>query len=93
MSTPTNPPADDGITLKMVMDHIQHQWQMLMGEIKNVWKEIRDLRKEMNERFRDVEHRLTIQIDGIDQRLDAIEIENIPKRMRRVEKHLKLAAV
>lgn len=90
MSTQPTPPADDGITLKMVMEHMQHQGQILMDEIKNV-------RQEMGEGFRRVysdmqkmEHRLVIQIDAIDQRLDAIEIENIPKRMCKVEKHLGL---
>lgn len=92
MSAKVFPPADDGITLKMVMEHMEHRDKRLMEHMQIVMNELRDLRKEMNSRFTSLERRLTMQIDAIDQRLDAVEIENLPKRVRRIEKHLKLAA-
>ena len=39
-----------------------------------------------------MERNLTRQIDGIDKRLDEIEIEKLPTRLVRVEERLGLAA-
>ncbi len=89
--------ADESdITLKMIMNHL-HSMQAglhaemrvlhadLMGEIGKVRSDLMGEIGTVHGRIDRLETNLTRQIDGIDKRLDAIEIENLPKRMRKVE--------
>ncbi len=71
-------PAD--ITLKDVISHLQAMEQRLTNNDARLEKQI--------ER---VERNLTAQIDAIDQRLDAIEIEKLPKRMKKLERAMGIA--
>lgn len=64
----------DEITLKIVLDHIVAMEQRLTGQLADVKRELKS-----------VETNLGRQIQGIDERLDDIEIENLPKRVRALE--------
>ena len=65
--------ADD-ITLKAVLDHIVAMEGRLMMRIEGVERELRS-------GFANLSH----QIDAIDQRLDDIEIEGLPRRVKELE--------
>lgn len=73
---------EKGITLRHIMSHLQ------------------GLEQRINERFekaesnmKRMERNLTFQIGAIDKRLDAVEIEYLPKRVSRIEKHLRLPPI
>lgn len=62
------------ITLKIIFDHITAMEQRLTGRIDRVEKTVVQ-----------VEARLLAQIDAIDDRLDLIEIETLPSRVKSLE--------
>jgi hypothetical protein len=67
-----------GITLQMIMDHLQAVHVSLRSDMKG-----------LGDRLERVENRVILvsaQIDAIDKRLDTIEIEELPKRVRQLEK-------
>jgi hypothetical protein len=68
----------DEITLKDVLDHMSAMEQRLSGEMKAV-------DKRLSGQISSVEANLGRQIDAIDQRLDSIEIEKLPSRVRLLE--------
>jgi len=77
------------ITLKTVIEHIQAQGVEFRGEFRKVQERIDVLSTTINNLRETVErnHRnLTVQIDAIDKRLDAIEIENLPRRITTLER-------
>lgn len=47
----------------------------------------------LEDKMERVHRNLSSQLDAIDKRLDAVEIEFLPKRVQRIEKHLGLAAI
>jgi hypothetical protein len=65
MATRKKAPAR--ITLRTVLEHMQTQHQEVLGEFANVRREMTGM-----------ERRLTRQIDRIDERLDDIEVVQIP---------------
>lgn len=67
----------DEITLNTVLEHLSSMEQRLSGCISDVSSEMRAMEK-----------RLLVQIDAIDERLDDIEIETLPKRVIQIEKAL-----
>ena len=75
-------PAD--ITLKDVISHMQGMEQRLT-------KRIDDVDARLTRQIDRVERNLTGQIDAIDQRLDALEIERLPKRMKKLERAIGIA--
>jgi hypothetical protein len=79
--------ADKDVTLGAVMEHLR----AMEGRINKRF-ESADLRLERIESGQQrMERNLTRQIDGIDKRLDEIEIEKLPERVDRIEQHLQLA--
>lgn len=87
-----------GITHTILLDHMHGMEHRLRMEFKNsidsaintseqrLRTEIRASEQRTSERIAHLGQRLTFQIDAIDQRLDAVEIENLPKRVTRLEK-------
>ena len=72
---------DNDITLQIVLEHMQNMQRVLMSEIGAVRTDLQRLERRVDR----METNLTNQIDAIDKRLDAIEIENLPKRVRVLE--------
>ena len=84
---------DTEITLKVLLDHIQgmrHDLTQRMDNLENsLSNRIDGLEKRMDGMEQRMEIRfdqLVFQIGAIDKRLDAIEIEELPKRVKRLEK-------
>ena len=85
----TLPPAmaDMDVTLGAVMEHLRAMEGRINKRFENA-----DFRLERIESGQQrMERNLTRQIDGIDKRLDEIEIEKLPQRVDRIEKHLQLS--
>jgi predicted nucleic acid-binding Zn-ribbon protein len=79
--------ADDGITLQTVLEHMQNMQQTLSGQIREI-RETMATKTDLQHLEVKVDRNhasLTQQIDALDQRLDAIEIENLPKRVTKLE--------
>ncbi len=68
------------ITLRTVLEHVQAQGAKLVSLEKEMKKEF----KIVNEKIEGAERRLTRQIDGIDERLDDVEVTEIPKLKKAV---------
>ena len=79
------PKQDDGITLKTILDHMQNMQRVLMAEIQGVEKRLTIRIDRMEARIDKMDVNLTAQIDAIDKRLDAIEIEKLPDRVKKLE--------
>jgi hypothetical protein len=78
------------ITMHMLLEHQQAMKIELLQQMRDMRKElVSELRTDM----RNMERRLTRQIDGIDKRLDAIEIEELPKRVSRIERDRNLMPI
>lgn len=71
----------DEITLGTIMEHLQALEMRMNKRFDNV-----------DGRIDRLERNLTRQIEAIDKRLDAVEIEQLPKRVSRIEKHLGMAS-
>lgn len=69
------------ITLKIILEHIVAMEQRLSGQIHEVRGEVGEVKTQLAS----VERNLLRQIDGIDKRLDDIEIEKLPERVRVLE--------
>jgi hypothetical protein len=85
------PDHDDGITLKTILDHMQNMQRTLLNEIAKLGSRVGGVEIRMDRletRIDRMETNLTAQIDGIDKRLDAIEIETLPQRVKAIEKAL-----
>lgn len=70
------------ITLEMIMNRLQTMHSTLQGSIDDVTNGVSSL----SNRIDVLETNLTRQIDAIDARLDAIEIESLPRRVTALEK-------
>jgi hypothetical protein len=81
--------ADDNITLKTVLDHMQNMQTVLTQEIRqgdqSLARRIDDLDKRLSTRIDHLQANLTTQIDGIDKRLDEMEIQKLPNRVAKLE--------
>jgi hypothetical protein len=77
---------DDGITLKVVLDQMQSMHNVVLQEIRRLDVKIDQVEKRLGARIDRVEANLTRQIDAIDKRLDAIEIEQLPARVAKLER-------
>ena len=83
------PKKKSGITLRTILDHMQSGFGALREEIKNINHVLMKLTKRMDvlerntkEGFAQVDRRLSrleVGIENIDQRLDDIEMERLPK--------------
>jgi len=83
---------DRDITGKVLLEHMQAMQRVLKEELESVRDELAVLRTSLTGEMREVkdvlrmlEARLTIQIDAIDKRLDAVEIESLPRRVAALE--------
>jgi RecB family exonuclease len=81
------------VTKEDVLRAIADIRQDLLKEIKSLDSKIDGVEKRLSGRIDRVERNLTNQIDAIDTRLDAVEIEYLPQRVSRIEKHLHLPAL
>ena len=75
---------DSEITLKTVMEHISKMKYDLEKKIDGVASDLKEFRGE----FRD----FAKGVDDIDERVQEIEGEKLPKRIKRVELELGIAA-
>lgn len=71
-----------GITLRIVLEHMQHLHNQTQRELKK-------LRSEMNEGFAEVS-RIGRSVRNIEAQLDDVEIEKMPGRLRRLEEKVGL---
>jgi hypothetical protein len=90
--------AHTGVTPAVLLDHMRGMEHRLKEDFRRGMKqEIGGVRGELKAtenrlmvRIDRAERNLTFQIDAVDQRLDAIEIENLPKRVTRLEKVVRI---
>jgi len=78
----------DEITLKTVLEHIAAMEQRLSGRLGGVETRLGEVETRLGgveRRIEALDASLSQQIDGIDKRLDEVEIEQLPKRMAVVE--------
>jgi hypothetical protein len=84
------------VTLGTIMSHMTNMKEDLIERIDDVKTSlnarINDVNTGLNARMDRMERNLTRQIDGIDKRLDAVEIEQLPRRVRKIEEHLGLVS-
>lgn len=83
------------ITLKTVLEHMTAMEQRLAGRLGGVESRLGAVETRINgvetrlggveRRIESLDASLSRQIDGIDKRLDEVEIERLPKRMAVVE--------
>lgn len=78
---------DKDITLGTIMEHLRAMEDRINKRFEGVDKRFDGV----DARIDRMERNLTRQIDGVDKRLDAVEIEKLPQRVGRIEKHLELA--
>lgn len=83
---------DSEITPAILLQHMQAMRFELTTQIKNLDMKTTASEKHLTERIDRLDRNLTRQIDAIDQRLDAIEIEMLPKRVQALEQAIGLAA-
>ncbi|HVW66228.1 MAG TPA: hypothetical protein VHA78_00685 [Candidatus Peribacteraceae bacterium] len=77
------------ITLKVILDHLQAFQIQINGRMDRFEGRMGGVEGRMGGlegRMDRMERNLTAQISAIDKRLDAIEIEELPKRVRKLEK-------
>ena len=89
---------DSDITPAILLQHMQGMERRLREDFRaEIGLAKGDLQTQMSalkiELFRKIEYevtrakdQLTVQIDGVDQRMDAVESEYLPKRVTRLEK-------
>lgn len=89
--------ADNDVTLGTIMEHMRGMEQRVTSRIQEVHEDLSKrmdgLDAKLTGRLDRLERNLTAQIDAIDNRLDAMEVEHLPKRVARVEHHLGLTAI
>jgi len=83
---------DEDITPKVLLEHMQNMQRVLMERMDGLDQymggldqKIDNAEKKLIYRIDKLEINLTQQIDGIDQRLDTIEIEKLPQRVTALE--------
>jgi len=84
------PDQDDDITLKTLLDHMQNMQRAFTLSLQEVRKDLRSVERHLTHHIDRVEANITLQIGGIDKRLDSVEIEKLPQRVTKIE--LALAA-
>jgi hypothetical protein len=86
------------ITSAVLLDHMRGMENRLAGRIDALESDVGGIRSDMKNfekkvdgKFEVVNRKLEIMnigIDNIDKRLDAVEIENLPRRVTKIERHL-----
>ncbi|MBU0766182.1 hypothetical protein KKF55_00115 [Patescibacteria group bacterium] len=83
---------DNEITLKVLLDHIQGMRNDLTQRMDKLEHRLSNRMDGLEKRMDGMEQRmekrfdqLVFQIDAIDKRLDAVEIEELPKRVTKLE--------
>ncbi len=91
--------AQEEITPRLLLEHMQGMEQRINKRFdavdqrfESVGARIDRLDHKLSTRLDRLENKLSTQIEHIDKRLDDIELEYLPKRVRRIERHLKLTA-
>ncbi len=72
---------NDDITMQTLLQHMQGMERRLMEKIEGIQIDMKNLEHKVDRGFAQT----GIQIDNIDKRLDAIEIEQLPKRVAKLE--------
>lgn len=96
MSYSERPMDEQGITLSIILEHLRAFETRMLGKLQAVDGRMGLLESRIDKlgnRMDRMECNLTAQIDAIDKRLDEVEIEYLPKRVSRIERHLKLAPI
>ena len=81
----------ENIDVKMLLEHMQGMERRLIKRIDGVETKLSKRIDGLEDRIYRVATNLTLQIDGIDKRLDNIEIETLPERVVVLEQHCGLA--
>lgn len=80
---------ESGVTLGMILTHMRAMEVRLTRRIDSIdqrlTQRIDGVDHGLTARIDRLERNLTRQIDAIDKRLDAVEIEMLPKRVRAIE--------
>lgn len=75
-------PADDqAITPGMLMEHMRRMESVLVEKMDRIERKVDTNHAELTRKF----DTLTTGVDSIDRRLDAIEIEKLPARLKAME--------
>jgi len=82
---------DKDITLGTILEHMRGMEQRMTTQLHEVDGRLTKRLDSLEVGLDRVHRNLSSQIDAIDKRLDAIEIEYLPKRVSRIEQHLGLA--
>lgn len=80
---------ESDITLGTILEHLR----AFEGRMLNRFTDLEGRMNSLEQRVDRMDRNLTRQINAIDQRLDAVEIEQLPKRVTRIEQHLNLAPI
>lgn len=85
-------PQSDGITLKMLLDHqramraeFMHDQKTMLIQMDRRFDEFSRRMDESDKRTDRMQRNLTGQLDMIDERLNSVEIEYLPKRVTKLE--------
>lgn len=79
---------DDDVTPKMLLDHMRGMEERLFKKISEEIRTVHQRIDRLEVHVDRIEKKLTListQIENIDQRLDTIEIENLPHRVAALE--------
>jgi hypothetical protein len=69
----------------MLLEHLQRMEQRLTASIQDVRADVQTVEGKLTKRIDRLEVKLTTQLDGIDERLDGLEIEHLPRRIAALE--------
>ena len=67
-----------GITMRILLSHMQNMQQVLVERMDR-------LEKRIDAKIDHTHHLLVMQLDGIDARLNGMEIEFLPRRVKALE--------
>lgn len=79
--------ANDGITLATVLEHMQNMQRVLTEQMQSIQKtmatkdDLQALNTKVDRHYRN----FMGQLDAVDDRLGTLEIEQLPKRVTRLE--------
>ncbi len=79
---------EQGITLGTVLQHMQGMERRLSNDIKKVRTDLTARIDRMDQRLHRVESKVdltSVQIQNMDERLDVLDIANLPKRVTDLE--------
>lgn len=83
---------ESDITLGTILEHMRGMESRIMAELHETDGRLTKRIDSLEANLVRIHRNLSGQIDQLDKRLDAIEIEELPKRVTRIERHLGLTS-